>query len=251
MEEKGALLRRKRMRALCLFVLATAASGQPLSFDAASVKPNNLGDRIVTIDVGPGGRFAARGYTLKLLIQQAYEIKGFQILGGPGWLDVDRYDVQARGRANATRHEVNQMLQRLLTDRFALTLHPVQKEMQGFELEVAGDQPNLTPSQATEGVPNARHDQAGYLVGTGYSMRSFATMVGAYVARPVVDNTGLKGLYDFRIRWTERADQLSDSEPGAISLITALRDQLGLKLVSKRVIADLVQIESASKATPD
>ncbi|HVV44295.1 MAG TPA: TIGR03435 family protein [Bryobacteraceae bacterium] len=239
------------MRALFLFVFAAAAFGQPLSFDAASIKPNKLDDRIVTIDVGPGGRFAARGYTLKLLIQQAWEIKGFQILGGPGWLDVDRYDVQARGRANATRHEVNQMLQNLLVDRFALKLHPVQKEMQGFELEIAGDQSKLTPSQATGEVPNAHRDQTGSLVGTGYSMRAIATMVGAYVAKPVVDNTGMKGLYDFRVRWTERADQISDSEPGSISLITALRDQLGLKLVSKRVMADLVQIESASKATPD
>jgi uncharacterized protein (TIGR03435 family) len=239
------------MRVFFCLLIAATAFGQPLAFDAASVKPNKLDDHIVTIDVGPGGRFAARGYTLKLLIQQAYEIKGFQILGGPGWLDTDRYDVRARGRANATRHEVNQMLQKLLADRFALRLHPVQREMQGFALEVAGDGVKLAPSQATEEIPNSHHDQQGYLVGTGYSMRSFATIVGAYVSKPVVDQTGLSGLYDFRVRWTERADQLSDSEPGSISLITALRDQLGLKLVSKRVPADLVQIDNASKATPD
>ena len=244
-------MRRKAMRVFFCLLAAATAFGQPLAFDAASVKPNKLDDRIVTIDVGPGGRFAARGYTLKLLIQQAYEMKGFQILGGPGWLDTDRYDVQARGRANASRHEVNQMLQKLLADRFALKLHPVQKEMPGFELEVAGDGAKLAPSQATEEISNAHRDQQGYLVGTGYSMRAFATIVGAYVAKPVVDNTGMKGLYDFRVRWTERADQLSDSDSGSISLITALRDQLGLKLVSKRVTADLVQIDGASKATPD
>ncbi len=239
------------MRVFFFLLAAVSAFAQPLTFDAASVKPNKLDDRIVTIDVGPGGRFAARGYTLKLLIQQAYEMKGFQILGGPGWLDTDRYDVQARGRANASRHEVNQMLQKLLADRFALKVRPVQKEMQGFALELAGDAAKLQPSQATEETPNSRHDAKGYLVGTGYSMRSFATIVGAYVAKPVVDNTGMKGLYDFRIRWTERADQLSESEPGGISLITALRDQLGLKLVSKRVTAELLQIDSASKATAD
>jgi uncharacterized protein (TIGR03435 family) len=82
-------------------------------------------------------------------------------------------------------------------------------------------------------------------------MRAFTTIVGAYVSKPVVDKTGLPGLYDFRILWTERADQLSDSEPGGISLMTALRDQLGLKLVSKRVTADLLQLDSASKPTPD
>jgi uncharacterized protein (TIGR03435 family) len=240
------------MRVFFCFLLAAAAFGQPLAFDAASVKPNKLDDRIVTIDIGPGGRFAARGYTLKLLIQQAYEIKGFQVLGGPGWLDTDRYDVQARGRANATRHEVNLMLRKVLADRFALKLHPVQKEMQGFELEVAGDQSKLKPSKATEEAPAMRRDQTtGQLVSDGISMPAFAKVVGAYVSKPVVDKTGLPGLYDFRVRWTERADQLSDSEPGSVSLITALRNQLGLKLVSKRVTADLFRIESASKATPD
>jgi uncharacterized protein (TIGR03435 family) len=240
------------MRVFFCSLIAVAAFAQPLAFDAASVKPNKLDDRIVTIDIGPGGRFAARGYTLKLLIQQAYEIKGFQVLGGPGWLDTDRYDVQARGRASATRHEVNLMLRKLLADRFALKLHPVQKEMQGFELEVAGDQSKLTPSKATEEAPTMRRDQTtGALVSDGISMPAFAKVVGAYVSKPVVDKTGLPGLYDFRVRWTERADQLSDSEPGSVSLITALRDQLGLKLVSKKVTADLFQIESASQATPD
>jgi uncharacterized protein (TIGR03435 family) len=239
------------MRVFFCFLLAVAAFGQQPAFDAASVKPNKLEDRIVTIDVGPGGRFVARGYTLKLLIQQAYEIKGFQILGGAGWLDTDRYDVQARGRANATRHEVNQMLQKLLADRFALRLHPIQKQMPGFELEVAGDHSKLTPSKASEEAPTMRRDAKGALVADGLSMPAFAKVVGAYVSKPMVDKTRLPGLYDFRIRWTERADQLSDSEPGSISLITALRDQLGLKLISKRVTADLLQIDSASKATPD
>jgi uncharacterized protein (TIGR03435 family) len=238
------------MRVLFYFLFAAAAFGQPLRFDAASVKPNRLDDRIVTIDVGPG-RFAARGYTLKLLIQQAYEIKGFQILGGPGWLDTDRYDVQARGKANATRHEVNQMLRTLLAERFALRLRPLRKEMEGFALEVAGNTAKVTPSKATEEAVTMRRDARGALVADGLSMSAFAKAVGAYVSKPVVDKTGLPGLYDFRIRWTERADQLSDSEPDGISLITALSEQLGLKLASQRVTADLVRIESASKATSD
>src|SRR5215471_1939702 len=77
-------------------VPAPAQVKAPMEFEVASLKQNTLDDRIVTIDVGPGGRFAARGYTLKLLIQRAFGIKGFQIAGGPSWLDVDRYDVVAR-----------------------------------------------------------------------------------------------------------------------------------------------------------
>ncbi|HVW09659.1 MAG TPA: TIGR03435 family protein [Bryobacteraceae bacterium] len=238
------------MRVLFYLLFAATAFGQALTFDAASVKPNHLEDHIVSIDVGPGGRFVARGYTLKLLIQQAYEIKGFQILGGASWLDVDRFDISARGRANATRHQVNQMLQSLLAERFGLKLHAVQSEMPGFALEVAVAKPKLTPSQSSEEDQAARHEETGALAGIGFSMPSFAKMVGAYISKPVVDNTGMKGLYDFRIHWTERADQVSEQSDG-ISLISALRDQLGLKLVSKHVMADLVQIDAASRPTAD
>jgi hypothetical protein len=77
-------------------VPAPAQVKTPLEFDVAALRPNKLDDRIVTIDVGPGGRFAARGYTLKLLTQHAFGMKGFQIAGGPSWLEVDRYDVVAR-----------------------------------------------------------------------------------------------------------------------------------------------------------
>jgi hypothetical protein len=78
-------------------------------FEVASIKPNVRDDRIVTIDVGPGRVFSARGYSLKLLIQRAFGVKGYQIGGGPAWLDVDRYDLAARapaGTGNLTEAEL-------------------------------------------------------------------------------------------------------------------------------------------------
>src|SRR5215831_5510751 len=64
-------------------------------FEVASVRPNTLDDRIVSIAVGPGGRFVARGYTLVLLIQKAYGVMDWNVEGGPGWIRVDRFDVAA------------------------------------------------------------------------------------------------------------------------------------------------------------
>jgi hypothetical protein len=105
LQEKKTLSRPTGMRvfflACALTATAFAQSTVSLQFDAASVRPNTLNDRIVTIAPGPGGRFAARGYSLKLLIQHAYGIKGYQVIGGPSWLDADRWDVTARG---ASKH---------------------------------------------------------------------------------------------------------------------------------------------------
>src|ERR1700730_14164716 len=67
----------------------------PTEFEVASVRPNTANDRIVTINVGPGGRFAARGYTLVLLMQRAYGVMDWNVSGGPGWIRTDRFDVSA------------------------------------------------------------------------------------------------------------------------------------------------------------
>jgi uncharacterized protein (TIGR03435 family) len=244
------------MRIMFIFLAMTAASAQtgtPLRFDAASVKPNTLDDHIVRIERGPGGHFSAHGYTLKLLIQEAYEVKGFQIPGGPAWLDVDRYDIAARGRADATRAQLTLMLQSLLTERFVLRIHKVEKEMPGFELSVASGGPKLRTSSATEENAVMTRDWDA-LVANGITMASFAKVVGAYVSKPVADRTGLTGLYDFRISWTERADQVPDqtsAEQPGVSLISALKDQLGLKVTAKRVSAEIIVIDSVEKASPN
>lgn len=250
-EEKRTLLRLIGMRLFLFALLATTSLAQALRFDVASVRPNTLDDRIVTIDPGPNGRFSARGYSLKLLIQHAYTVKGFQIGGGPGWLDVDRYDILARGRSDATPEQLRLMLRALLEERFALRVHRIQKEMPGFELSVTGAQSKLKPSGASNENADMRRDATGALVANGISMPAFATIVSAYLAKPVVDKTRLPGLYDFRILWTERADQVPDAESTGVSLISALRDQLGLKLTSKRVTAEVIVIDRAAKATPN
>ena len=242
---------------LLLASAALPAPGQvktPREFEVASVKPNMLNDRIVTIDVGPGGRFAARGYTLKLLLQRAFGMKGFQIAGGPPWLDVDRYDVVAKAPADVTgdltEEQLRPMLQALLTDRFGLRFHKVAKEMPGFALTAIGHS-KLKPSAMKEEQSERTVRRRGAaLVGEGVTTKTLATIFGSYLSRPVADETGLKGLYDFEIAWTERADQVTPEADG-VSLITALREQLGLRLTQKRIVADTIVIDRAEKASPN
>lgn len=235
----------------CMFAQVSARP----AFDAASVRPNTSDDHVVNIHVGPGGHFDARGYTLKLLIQQAYGVKGFQISGGAGWLDTDRYDITARGASNATTAQVDLMLQRLLADRFALRVHNASREMPGFELSVASGGSKLKRSLAKEETPGSSRRKGDALVADAITMTTFTKMLGAYLSKPVSDKTGLTGLYDVRIAWTERADQVSDDNAAAdaptVSLQSALKDQLGLKLTSRRVNAETIVIESAEKASPN
>src|SRR5437879_7788588 len=126
---------------LTVLIAAAAAFSQvqaPTEFEVASVRPNMANDRIVTINVGPGGRFAARGYTLVLLMQRAYGVMDWNVTGGPGWIRTDRYDVSAKANVpgNLTEAQLRPMLQALLAERFKLKLHQGSKEMSGYALVV-------------------------------------------------------------------------------------------------------------------
>src|SRR5437667_6944117 len=122
---------------LTILIAAAAAFAQtraPTEFETASVRPNTLDDHIVTVNVGPGGRFAARGYTLVLLMQRAYGVMDWNVSGGPGWIRTDRYDVSAKANVagNLTEAQLRPMLQALLAERFKLRLHQSSKEMSGY-----------------------------------------------------------------------------------------------------------------------
>src|SRR6266404_5068914 len=106
------------VRSLIGAIATIAAFSQPppTEFDVASVRLNTANDRVVSINVGPGGRFACRGYTLVLLMQRAYGVMDWNVTGGPGWIRTDRYDVAANALVpgNLTEEQLKPMLQALL-----------------------------------------------------------------------------------------------------------------------------------------
>src|ERR1700730_8671570 len=117
----------------------------PTEFEVASVRPNTANDRIVTINVGPGGRFSARGYTLVLLVQRAHGVMDWNVSGGPGWIRTDRYDVAAKASVagSLTEGQLQPMLQALLAERFKLKVHQSSKEMSGYALVVGKGGPRM------------------------------------------------------------------------------------------------------------
>ncbi len=265
----------------------------PLSFEVASIKPSAAERGKVGIRIAPGGRFTASGLTAKMLIQQAYDIKDFQISGGPGWLSSERYDIVAKAESSANREQLKLMLQSLLAERFKLEVHRETKELPVYSLVVAKNGPKLQkseyqppdpesgppPKPTGEGPGPLARAAAGESVSRstgGPMMRMGRGQVNAQMAqismlanvlsmqlgRPVIDKTGLKGAYDFKLEWTpdesQRAFGLGEGDRPAgeaaappdssgPSIFTALQEQLGLKLESQKGPVEILVIDGIEK----
>src|SRR6185436_2992897 len=125
-----------------------ATTAAPSTFDVASVKKNTSGGTGGQFQIFPGGQFRATNATVRQLVQAAYDFtyERFQIVGGPSWIDEDRYDVQAAPVAQsrdriATAQEIAVRIQALLADRFKLVSRQEMREMQLYDLRVA--RPNV------------------------------------------------------------------------------------------------------------
>jgi uncharacterized protein (TIGR03435 family) len=237
-------------------------------FEAASIKPSAsaaMGNVRVGIEMMPGGRISMSGATVKLLIQQAYGVRDFQIVGGPPWLGSERYDITAKPESSATDDQVKVMIQALLADRFKLIFHRETKELPTYALVVAKGGPKLKESEVAGGSGQGRGGQMrmmgrGHFDAQGVPISNLATQLSNALGRSVIDKTGLHGNYDYKLEWTPDEAQggpmkgpggesaAPADNPGA-SIFTALQDQLGLKLESTKGPVEILVIEKAEKAS--
>ena len=237
---------------------ALAQAQAPTEFEVASIRPNTANDRIVTINVGPGGRFTARGYTLVLLMQRAYGVMDWNVSGGPGWIRTDRYDVAASANVagNLTEGQLKPMLQALLAERFKLRLHKASKEMNGYALVIAKGGPRVKAAVDGEEHADTFRMSGTGLRGQGITMENLARYVGGKLGVVAVDETGLKGVYDFKVDWPEGTNQDTSGLPGVdprdelrSTVSAALQDQLGLKLTPQKITVRMLVIDSVSEAS--
>ena len=147
------------------------------------------------------------------------------------------------------------MLQKLLAERFQLAFHRDQRELPAFVVVLGSGPPKLTPTKAPGSLPVAGVGP-GLFYGVNATTTDFTTALqGAAMDRPVVDQTGLTGRWDFRLEWTPDPSQfggraLTVGPSDAIrppALFTAIQEQLGLKLESKRTLVDVLVIDRAEK----
>jgi uncharacterized protein (TIGR03435 family) len=211
------------------------------------------------------GRYEVRTATMVDLISIAYNKESNTILGGPNWLDWDRFDVIAKVPLGASRENLSPMMQNLLADRFKLIVHNDSKPMPAFALTAGKGKPKLKEAvknddpKGCQGVPqNPPPGTVPYQVIACHSitMASFADVLrgfgaGTYVPDPVVDQTGITGEWDFELKFTPR-NRLAQAGPDGLTLFDAVDKQLGLKLEAAKIPRPVLVVDSVNQTpTPN
>ncbi len=249
------------MRSLLLLAAASLCYAQS-TFEVASVKPNTTMDNGTSINRAAGNRFTATNVTLQMLITFAYDIRPHQLIGGPGWMNSDRYDIVARPNAEDAAEEpkrvigfsvagdpTHQRVQALLADRFHLVIHKETREMPVFALVVAKNGPHLTPSGPDSKGPSIQ-GRNGQLTCRKLSLADFAmrTLAGR-MGRNVIDKTGISGEFDFEIKYAEDRGAAATADISGPDFLTAMQEQIGLKLEPTKGPVEVIVIDRAEKAT--
>jgi len=204
-----------------------------LSFEAVSIKPNNSGSGSSGTSTNQG-RLRATNVTVKQLIMAAYRVQDFQVIGGPDWINTDRFDVQAKAEDGAVLDTRNQrdepdklgplefMMQSMLADRFQLTLNQETRELPVYTLSIAKDGPKIKPVSTDQKEPEPPPKASGPpqgAVGPGsmstnvnrtkgemnanaVPIARFANALSRQLRRPVIDQTNLRELYTIHLEWT-------------------------------------------------
>jgi uncharacterized protein (TIGR03435 family) len=303
------------MKALVLIVLSITVVAIPIlsqapppaqQFEVASIKVHPPPITVIGIQ-NRGGRFVATGFSLKMLVGRGYAVPEMRVIGGPNWVESERYDIEAKS-PDGPGAPLQPMLQAMLEDRFKLKVHRETRDMQVYELVVAkgglkmklsedqtppaplnpvptgdrgagrGEAGQFTrgPVPGPGGAPGAGPFGAGprprgtsgrgsingrmTFEGSAIPIQPLLTTIQNMVDRPVIDKTGLSGLFDIKLEWVPGAEAPPSPfgpnpnappppppDDAATSIYTALQEQLGLRLESAKGPVEVVVIDSAQK----
>ncbi len=209
------------------------------------------------------GRFARAAATLHQLVQYAYDVQPSQVVGGPAWVSTSRFQVDARTERTTTPAQMRAMVRQMLAERFALRVHTDVAERPIYRMVVAHRDGKLGPSiYRIEDAECGGSDQqpcdltawSGGLTSSGMGLQQLAVALfnrsqTTGVDRPVVDHTGLAGMFGFTLMFSSFATAPYASDDP--SIFTALREQLGLKLEPAQGRVELLAIDSVEQPTPN
>ncbi len=265
---------------------ATATPSIALEYEVASFKPDKSDSGMMRIG-NAADSFTAENVTVQMLVTSAYGIQDYQLSGAPSWINSERYDVNAKMDSSVAdalqklsqddRNLARQkMLQDLLADRLKLTVRRESKELPVYTLVIGKNGSKLkeaTPDEIATTAPGGRGGRGGrgmLMNGRGGSMTMTAMavpmtviirMLSGRLGRPVLDKTGLTGLYDYALTWTQEDIQVSAPPGGSPSgaatlpppesngptLQIAIEEQLGLKLESGKGPVEIIVIEHVER----
>jgi uncharacterized protein (TIGR03435 family) len=232
---------------VCLLNLAATTAPAQSAFEAASIRlhPPAPGPLRSSSHVGPAGVTFTNVY-LKSCIRAAYEVKSYQIAGGPDWLTSERFDVVAKAAAPVSKGQLMLMFRTLLEDRCKLKTHRETRELPVYSLVVARGGPKLHTGKedgATE-VGGSGHT----IDSRGMTMQQLAGILSQFTGsqgRPVLDATGLSGYYDIKLDLGSSDPAGGDNSSGSDLFIAV--QELGLKLEARKYPVEVLVIDQVEK----
>jgi uncharacterized protein (TIGR03435 family) len=237
-------------------------------YDIVSIHPHNTADENISMHIQPS-IYAASNVTLKELVSYAYRIREDLISGLPGWADSTHFDITAKisdpdvpALDKLTRQQRETMFQPILADRFRVKVHTEIKTLPVFDLVLTKDGPKFKPSPPPVIDPEHPNKHSfgisinnDELTATSISMADLADHLADELDHTVIDKTGLTGVFDLKLKWTpdrllnNATDDGSQNLPP--SLLTALQEQLGLKLQASKGPVETLVVDHAEKPTPN
>ena len=247
-------------RALFLVPIAWAALGQsaaPAEFEVASIRPAppQAAGRVSTRKSIDGARVIFTNVTVTDVIGAAYKIQQYQV-AGPSAIGSWRFDVAAKIPDGAPEQQVPQMFQALLNERFKLAFHRETRVLPVYTLRVANGGPKLRMAESASGI-QSDSNSTGWHVNAKASLLSFAEFLSLRLDRPVLDGTGLSGVFEIKADWApdpiaQPAAPGKEAAPDSAlgpSIFTALQEQLGLRLESARGPVDVLVVDHVEMPT--
>ena len=268
------------MRTMLALVLGTtvALAQTPPSFEVAAIRENTSGASGGSTRIQPGGRWIATNISLASLITIAHGLNNDdRVLNVPDWTRRTRYDINAVGTPGLVNEDVPSALRALLRERFGMRAHVEQRESPIYNLTVLRSDGRLgpamtratgncrelaalratNPAAANAAAANApasrvpcgiRFSNGGKLIEAGgITAGDLAIIVSAPAGRAVIDKTGLAGVYDVELRHSGPDAAAVD----AVSIFTAVQEQLGLRLENSTAPLDVIVVDSVSRPTPN
>jgi uncharacterized protein (TIGR03435 family) len=249
-------------RRLCAFLMLSLAcgtvwgqsAGKAGEFEVASIKPSRTppGRGLASLreDIkSEPARLTMDNISLNTGIRWAYKLGVYEI-SGPDWISDQRYDIAAKAAAEVSEDQLRLMLRSLLADRFKLAAHRETKDVSGYAL-VAGKKPKLTAVEGGVGGEGSMTGAALMFEGHKMPLSRLADILASALKTPVRDMTGLEGNYDFKL---DLRPDLLNRQPGDGPLdlagiaITALDEQLGLRLEARKLPIEILIVDHAEKA---
>jgi uncharacterized protein (TIGR03435 family) len=248
--------------ALAVRAQAPTVPAASLNFEVASLKPSLPGGR-GGIRPAPGGeRYLATNLSLRQLITEAFRVKADQVAGGPEWIDTELYDMNAKAARPSSVEELHIMLRNLLADRFKFQVHRESKEMPVYTLTVDTNGPKMQAHEAASAADpwiDEINEKPLHLKWSAkfVPMDYFAWRLSQILDRPVLDQTKLKGGYDFELAFTREPPPALAREGARLNgelvdlsgptIFEAVRRQLGLKLERQKGPVDIMVIDHVEK----